>query len=107
MNSALNAILLLLVLGCAGFHFGRLRRECKALRQAREVWKTYAIAVETAYDCELEYDDARTDQQVTAALDQGARAAEAATIAVQTLYDMGEYPDAFGSSPFLPSEPAA
>ena len=58
-------------------------------------------------ECELEYDDARTRPQIHAALDQGERAAIAAGIAAEMLCQMGEYADAYESSPFLPARAPA
>jgi hypothetical protein len=101
MNS-LEIVLWLVPLAFAFLCVHRLRRACDTLRRAKEVWKTYAISVETAYECDLEYDDARTRPQRAAALDQMGRAGIAAGIAAELLCHMGEYPDAYGSSPFLP-----
>lgn len=103
----LESVLWLVSLGYAFICVHRLRKACETLRRAREVWKTYAIAVETAYECELEYDDARTRPQIHAALDQGERAAIAAGIAAEMLCQMGEYADAYESSPFLPARAPA
>jgi len=99
----LEIVLWIVFLGYAFICVHRLRKACEATRRAKEMWKTYAISVETAYECNREYDDARTRPQIHAALDQGARAGVAAGLAAGMLCQMGEYPDAYGSSPFLPA----
>jgi hypothetical protein len=90
--SILEIIFWLLPIAYAAICIRRLRRACEAQRRAKGVWKTYAIALEVAYECESDWDEAQSD-----------RAALAAEIASKTLYEMGEYPDAYGTSPFLPA----
>ena len=90
--SILEIVLWIVPLICAAVCIRRLRRACERARRAKGVWKTYAIALEVAYECESEWDEAESD-----------RAALAAEVAAKTLHEIGEYPDAYGTSPFLPA----
>jgi hypothetical protein len=79
----------------------RLRRRCEVITRAKEAWKDYAIAVETYHECvQDEQDDNVVDYEL--ACRQTDNAVTAATACVTRLYESGEYPDAYGSSPGLP-----
>lgn len=96
-------IAFLVMLGPAALCAAYLCRKSKALRRRREAWKQYAVALEVAYECELECQRTGVDDDYDASIVQGHRAAEAAATAASVLFHLGEYPDAHMCSPFLPS----
>jgi hypothetical protein len=79
----------------------RVWRRCESLTRAKEAWKDYAVAIETYHECvQDEQDDNVVDYKL--ACRQTDNAVAAATACVTRLYESGEYPDAYGSSPVLP-----
>ena len=103
----------LALLAFAGARLVCLDQRCRALQQQREAWKTYALAVEAVHECDLDLSEAESNQETgrgrgreTAMMKRQCRNAQGAAMdAGRTLYNLGEYPDAYGCSPFLPSDP--
>ena len=93
-----------LAIACA--RVAHLGRRCDTLARHKEAWKTYALAVEAIYECDLDLNEAEGNGAETATIErQRGNAEEAAMDAGRMLYDLGEYPEAYGCSPFLPSDP--
>jgi hypothetical protein len=94
-----------LVLALAGACLVRLNRRCRVLQRHKEAWKTYALAVEAIFECDLDLSEAATDRETARFERQCQNAEEAVMDAGRVLYNLGEYPEAYGCSPFLPSDP--
>ena len=93
-----------LAIACACI--AHLDRRCEALHRRKEAWKTYALAVEAIHECDLDLNEAESNDAETAMIERQRRNAEKAAMdAGRVLYNVGEYPEAYGCSPFLPSDP--
>ena len=72
--------------------------------QDKELWKDYAIAQETIYDCIIDAQEAPSYSWHREAIAQWRRAANSAKDAANELYESGEYPDALTTCPLLVNE---
>jgi hypothetical protein len=97
-------LVLAFALVAAGTWVARLHRRCRSLANIKEAWKEYAIAVEASFDCMLELHDVH-GRQFEVVFEQSENADAQAELAADRLYSLGEYPDAYGTSPFLPPTP--
>lgn len=95
---ASNVLLLIRVRG--------LTRERDHLRCVGRAWQEYACAVEVAHECHMDLDDPALEARVGRKnlYKQWTNAAGSAKSALRRLRALGEYPDAYGCSPFLPPE---
>lgn len=72
-------------------------KEVTGLHTAKELWKDYAVALETAYECSREAEAYDCDDP-TASLIGWERGDHAALAALHRLYQEDEYPDALDSA---------
>jgi len=76
--------------------------------RAKEAWKTYALTLETFVDCDGDQEEIAFACGIRSAAyreasQQSINAVEAVGLAAERLYEIGEYPDAYGTNCFLPA----
>jgi len=82
-----------------------LCRKCAAEYRVKEAWKIYALALETFMECDGDQEEIAATLGIRTAAyrkasQQSINAVDAAGLAVERLYEIGEYPDAYNPTAF-------